>query len=76
MVYVFLLFVGATVNVSVNMEFNEWTWIDFRGFPGGPLAFLYDEQSNVINTVGNSFGVLSSFLTDALLVCWNSMGSS
>ena len=70
MVFVFFLFVSATINVSMNMTFNEWAWIDFRGFPGGPFAFLQEEQSNVINTVGNSFGICTGFLTDALLVCW------
>lgn len=50
------------------MKFNELAWIDLRGYPGGPLMFLLQEQANPIQIRGNAFAIIIGFLTDALLV--------
>jgi len=68
LVFIFALFVCGTGNISFNMTFNEWAWIDFRAYPGGPLAFLLEQQPNVNNTWGNSFSLIVGLLTDSLLV--------
>jgi hypothetical protein len=50
------------------MKFNELAWIDLRGYPGGPLAFLLHEQAHPIQIRGNAFTIIINFLSDALLV--------
>lgn len=68
LVFIFILFACGTGNIAINMTFNEWAWIDFREYPGGPLQFLLEQQSNVVNTWGNAISTVVGFLTDALLV--------
>lgn len=68
LLFIFVLFACGTVNISINMTFNEWAWIDFREYPGGPLQFLLEQQSNVVNTWGNAISTVVELLTDALLV--------
>jgi len=66
--FIVILFICGTVNISINMRFNELAWIDLRGYPGGPLMFLLQEQAHPIQTCGNAFSIIIGFLTDALLV--------
>ena len=66
--FIVILFICGTVNISANMKFNELAWIDLRGYPGGPLMFLLQEQANPIQIRGNAFAIIIGFLTDALLV--------
>ncbi|KZT01799.1 uncharacterized protein LAESUDRAFT_717278 [Laetiporus sulphureus 93-53] len=68
LIFVTILFAMATGNICVNIHFNEMAWIDDRNYPGGPLAFLLEEQSNAINTVGNSLSFVATFLADGLLL--------
>ncbi|PPQ80602.1 hypothetical protein CVT25_001564 [Psilocybe cyanescens] len=68
LVFIFILFACGTGNIAINMTFNEWAWIDFREYPGGPLQFLLEQQSNVVNTWGNAISTVVGFLTDALLI--------
>lgn len=35
----------------------------------GPLAFILEQQANVVNTIGNSAGLILAFMVDSLLVC-------
>lgn len=67
-VLVLILFACGSINISINMKFNEMAWIDYRAFPGGPLMFLLQEQAITVNTVGSSFSIIVGFLTDSLLV--------
>ncbi|KJA26457.1 hypothetical protein HYPSUDRAFT_36170 [Hypholoma sublateritium FD-334 SS-4] len=67
-IFVLILFACGSINISVNMKSNEMTWIDYRGFPGGPLMFLLQEQAITINTVRSSFSTIVGFLTDLLLI--------
>lgn len=68
--YIAVLFSMATVNICLNMHFSEMAWIDDRDYPGGPLAFLLEQQSDSMNTVGNSVSFVATFLADGLLVCY------
>lgn len=63
-----VIFGCGTANISVNMTFNQWAWVDYRAFPGGPLMFLLQEQSHPINVKGNGVSIVIGFLTDALLI--------
>lgn len=42
-----ILFVLATTNIACNINFNEHMWIDERNYPGGPLAFLLEQQARI-----------------------------
>ncbi|KAI0919667.1 hypothetical protein AcW1_003139 [Taiwanofungus camphoratus] len=66
--YIAVLFSMATVNICLNMHFSEMAWIDDRDYPGGPLAFLLEQQSDSMNTVGNSVSFVATFLADGLLL--------
>ncbi|EMD34961.1 hypothetical protein CERSUDRAFT_116481 [Gelatoporia subvermispora B] len=62
------LFASGTINICMNIHFNELTWIDERNYPGGPLAFLLEQQSVWTNTLGNSASLVATFLADGLLI--------
>ncbi|KNZ78859.1 hypothetical protein J132_09542 [Termitomyces sp. J132] len=68
LLYVTALFSLACVNVALNIRFNELVYIDNRGYPGGPLAFLLQQQAVPVNIAGNSETIVISFLSDALLI--------
>ncbi|KZT01789.1 uncharacterized protein LAESUDRAFT_450793 [Laetiporus sulphureus 93-53] len=63
-----VLFSMATVNISMNIHFNEMAWIDNRNHPGGPLAFLLEQQASRFNTAGNASAFVATFLADGILV--------
>lgn len=66
---IIVLFSMATVNISMNIHFNEMAWIDDRNYPGGPLAFLLEQQASHFNTTGNASAFVATFLADRILVC-------
>ncbi|GBE89273.1 hypothetical protein SCP_1502810 [Sparassis crispa] len=66
--FVTMLFVLASINICINMHFSELAWIDDRNYPGGPLAFLMQQQALPINTLGNSATLVSTFLADGSLL--------
>ena len=68
LLYVVVLFCLGTYNLVGNAYFNELAWIDDRNYPGGPLAFILDQESLPIENAGNAVGILITFFTDGLLV--------
>ncbi|KAF9045148.1 hypothetical protein BJ165DRAFT_1475657 [Panaeolus papilionaceus] len=66
--YVTVLFGCGTTNISVNMHFNQLAWVDLRGYPGGPLMFLLQQQSYITQAAGNGVSAVIGFLVDALLI--------
>ncbi len=68
LVYVSVLFICGTCNLAFNARFNQLAWIDERNYPGGPLAFLLEQQSLPIETAGNALAFFTTFLTNGLLV--------
>jgi hypothetical protein len=62
------LFVFGTVNLATSIHFNETAWIDERNYPGGPYAFLVEQQSRPVQTVGNAASVITSTMAEGLLV--------
>lgn len=63
--FVFVLFAVATVNLRFNAHFNELAWIDERNYPGGPLAFLLEQQALAINIAGNIVSILSALMASS-----------
>ncbi|KAI0331106.1 hypothetical protein GY45DRAFT_1322808 [Cubamyces sp. BRFM 1775] len=68
LLYITVLFALGTANICLNINFNELTWIDDRNYPGGPLAFLLEQQARPANTAGNAAAIIITFLADGLLL--------
>jgi hypothetical protein len=67
-VLISLLFVNAGLNFVGNAISNQWAWIDYRNFPGGPPAFQMQEENVWPADLANISGVFVSFIADAILV--------
>ncbi|TFK23514.1 hypothetical protein FA15DRAFT_462916 [Coprinopsis marcescibilis] len=75
--YITMLFLLAGTTIVCNIYHNQLTWIDYRDYPGGPGAFIFEQQGFVSNTIGNSAGLVLAFMVDSVLiyrcfVVWNS----
>ncbi|EIN03772.1 hypothetical protein PUNSTDRAFT_77726, partial [Punctularia strigosozonata HHB-11173 SS5] len=69
LIYISLLFGGATINLATGIKWNEMLWIDHRDFvPGGPNGYLEIHFSHPINTLSSAAFVFDNILADALLV--------
>lgn len=71
-IYITVLFILAAVTIACNINFNELAWIDERNYKGGPLAFINEQEALPVDTIGNSAGLVITFLVDSLLIyrCW------
>ncbi|KAL0568750.1 hypothetical protein V5O48_013238 [Marasmius crinis-equi] len=63
-----LLFAFGTINLACSILFNENAWVNKRGYPGGPKAYLWEQQAIPTQTLGNSASILASFLADGLML--------
>jgi len=68
LVFVTVLFALATVNIALNIRFAQAVYILNRGYPGGPLAYLLEQQAVPTNIAGNAEAVVIAFLSDGLLI--------
>jgi len=50
------------------MHFGQMVWIDNRSYPGGPYAYLVQQEGNTLLTAGDAESILVSLLADGLLV--------
>lgn len=62
------LFVFGTINLATSIHFNETAWIDERNYPGGPYAFLLEQQNRTVQTVGNAASIITTTMAEGLLV--------
>ncbi|KAG5644541.1 hypothetical protein DXG03_008196 [Asterophora parasitica] len=67
-VYTFALFGLGTVFIAMNARNNELAYIDYRGFPGGPVMFTFSRYNKAIVIVPNAAFILANWLADGLLV--------
>ena len=67
--YVFSLFALGVIQVGTTIQFNMQSFIDDRGFPGGPFAYFQTFYSLPVNTLCNTGYVIAALLADAALVC-------
>ncbi|KAF8875993.1 hypothetical protein BD779DRAFT_177394 [Infundibulicybe gibba] len=70
------LFAIGTISLACSIHFNQTAWVDERNYPGGPLAFLTEQQGRSVLTVGNSATLMASCLAGGLLlhrvfILWN-----
>ncbi|KAK0446607.1 uncharacterized protein EV420DRAFT_898063 [Desarmillaria tabescens] len=66
--YVSLLFICATLYAAAGAKINEFAFIDYRLYPGGPSAFEYDYFWLPVNAMGNTFFIIANWLSDAVVV--------
>lgn len=66
--FVCVLFAVTTVGTGAGMKWAELVWIDNRGFPGGPAAYILTNFSNPMNILSFASYVVGNFMTDLLLV--------
>lgn len=66
--YVSVLFAITTVGTGAGMKWAELVWIDDRGFPGGPAAYILEEFSNPMNILSFASYIVGNFMTDLLIV--------
>ncbi|TFK55505.1 hypothetical protein OE88DRAFT_1651854 [Heliocybe sulcata] len=66
--YSALLLALATINICCSINFNERAWIDYRNYPGGPLAFFVEQPSIGVNIAAISTSIITILLCDALLI--------
>lgn len=68
--FVVLIFTLSTIFQGAAMQFTQQAFVDDRNFPGGPNAYEIVEFSIPIDALANDCLVVSTFLSDALLVCY------
>jgi hypothetical protein len=62
------LFVCAGLNMIANALAEQWTYIDYRGYPKGPVLFIEKVGNIAPNVLGQIAGVLVTWTADAVLV--------
>jgi hypothetical protein len=67
-IYTFVLFSITTVFVALNARTSQLAYIDFRGFPDGPIAYAASQYGKAIFVIPNGAFVLTNWLADGLLV--------
>lgn len=68
--YISMMFCLATIFVGLNTRSLQMGLIDNRNYPGGPVAYWTNAYSLALTVVPNAASVISSWLADALLVCY------
>ncbi|KAG7085727.1 hypothetical protein E1B28_003270 [Marasmius oreades] len=62
------LFAFGTINLACGIHYNENAWVNKREYPGGPFAYLFEQQALPTQTLGNSVAILASFFADGLML--------
>ena len=75
LVFVVLTFCLSTAFTGTVMQFTQQAFVDDRNFPGGPSAYEVVEFSVPIDAAANDLLVVTTFLSDALLVCRSILSS-
>ncbi|KAF8884782.1 hypothetical protein BD779DRAFT_1471867 [Infundibulicybe gibba] len=58
---------GRMIHLACSIGFNEAAWISERGHPGGPLAFLTEQQGRPIAIVEGGGFTVATILAEGLL---------
>ncbi|EJD42182.1 hypothetical protein AURDEDRAFT_145835 [Auricularia subglabra TFB-10046 SS5] len=67
-VYVFLLFISASVYMFCDLAWGIDELIDHRDYPGGPLQYYYDHFNKPVALSGTAFFTITNFFADSLLL--------
>ncbi|KAF7966356.1 hypothetical protein HWV62_38957 [Athelia sp. TMB] len=66
-VYILVMFSLGTIFVGVTLHGLQQGLIDYRNFPGGPVAFWSAQYALPLTVLANACATISSWLADALL---------
>ncbi|THU95102.1 hypothetical protein K435DRAFT_667113 [Dendrothele bispora CBS 962.96] len=67
-IYVAVMSILATVAIVTQNVFNQWCFINFRGYPGGPYAFNVDFYGTPLNVASFAAYTVMSWITDGLVI--------
>ena len=76
LIYITITFLLSTLYMISQAAFTQMAFIDDRDYPGGPSAFENNEFSIPVDDVGNTAFILTSWLSDALVVSCHPIGLS
>ncbi|KII95584.1 hypothetical protein PLICRDRAFT_26010 [Plicaturopsis crispa FD-325 SS-3] len=63
-----VILILLTIDISTNAIFGQLMWIEHRDVPGGPAAYMGENLTLWVNTLGTASGVAVNFMGDALLL--------
>ncbi|EJD06440.1 uncharacterized protein FOMMEDRAFT_102223 [Fomitiporia mediterranea MF3/22] len=66
--YITWNFILGTFGIAAEARFNEFTYVDFRNFPGGPNAFVSSQYGDLINMFGTAAYIVLNWSADALVI--------
>jgi len=66
-IYVVALFTLSTIAFGTEVKFNELAFVDDRNYPGGPLAYNFDQYNNPINVATFASSFVATWFADAFL---------
>jgi hypothetical protein len=59
--------------MSTTLLFGQFMWINHRDVPGGPAAYFVLNNDIWFTTLGTAATVTVIFMSDALMVCANTV---
>ncbi|KAF9045152.1 hypothetical protein BJ165DRAFT_1528060 [Panaeolus papilionaceus] len=66
--YVAALFALGTANIACSVHYNQLAFIDQRNYPGGPGAFLSDQQGNPSNVGAVATSIMMMIFADIFMI--------
>ncbi|KAH7927755.1 hypothetical protein BV22DRAFT_1006355 [Leucogyrophana mollusca] len=70
--YVSIIFVLGSISFATNTAFEQLAFVDYRNFPGGPVAFQRNMHYIPINVASDISFVLANMCAESLLI-WRCM---
>ncbi|KAF5348728.1 hypothetical protein D9758_006797 [Tetrapyrgos nigripes] len=67
-IYISGMTVLATVAIGMQNLFNQWCFIDFRDYPGGPYVFNIDFYATPVNVAAFSIYTIMAWIADGLVL--------
>ena len=58
----------GTMGCAVSIKVNQSAFVDFRDYPGGPVAYWVEQFAITYRVVGTAAYVINTWLQDGLLV--------
>ncbi|THV05119.1 hypothetical protein K435DRAFT_826607 [Dendrothele bispora CBS 962.96] len=66
--YVGLMSTMATAAIATQNLFNQWCFIDFRDYPGGPFVFNVSFYATPVNAAGFGLYTIMAWMADGLVL--------
>ncbi len=63
-----LLFALGTCQIVISTVLDEIAWMNYRNYPGGPMAWIQQNFDITANTAQDAAYVVANFLADGAMV--------